>query len=348
MDVLQPNIRFDIKASAHTLPDSPAITNIEILQNFPRTADKSAAFQAKFAEKIHEEFGFLTRYWCHKPWKSLDDVRHLSSESLSLDCVKKIFSTMDAKQLQAFVLGSTTNKRYTGSQASAVLGHFGLSATAYDFKAGCSTSLASLHFAYALMLLGYNRVLVSCAETLSKVIDPMNEKTWIGVADGAAALWLEKNETGPFTIEKSFFCTDGAYVDAYTTKGLLPPTQQQLDNEGYWLQGDETLLKELALSRYTQMINALLPTPKERAEISWIIPHQVNRQVIDYIVQQNQLTHSEVLWDADKIGNIGGASILYTLARAVDENIFNRKGKILMMSVGGGLSYAAQVISFEG
>ena len=42
-------------------------------------------------------------------------------------------------------------------------------------------------------------------ETLSKVIDPENEKTWIGLADGAAALLMEKNETGAFASRKKLF-----------------------------------------------------------------------------------------------------------------------------------------------
>lgn len=347
MDILQPNIRFDISAASRVLPESGPITNLNILQNFPRTADKSQAFLEKFAEKIGEEFGFHQRYWCHKPWESLDNSRELTAESLAISSVKKIFETVKPETIQAYLLGSTTNKRFTGSQAAAVLGEIGLNAPAYDLKTGCSTSLSTLHLAYALMALGYKNVLLSCAETLSKVIDPENEKTWIGLADGAASLFLEQSDTGSFSIEKTFFSTDGQYVEAFTTQGVFPPTQEQLDTVGYHLLGDEALLKELAYSRYTQMLKSLFTTPKERNEITWVISHQVNRKLIDQLLEENQLTNKTVLWDADLIGNIGGSSIVYTLARAVEERLFDRAGKILLMSVGGGLSYAAQVLQYH-
>lgn len=347
MNILKPNIHFNISAASRVLPQSGPITNLDILKNFPRTSDKSQAFLEKFAEKIGEEFGFHTRYWCHKPWEPLDVSRELTAESLAIEVVRKLLASYKPESIQAFLLGSTTNKRFTGSQAAAVLGELGLNAPAYDLKTGCSTSLSTLHLAYALMALGYENVLVSCAETLSKVIDFENEKTWIGLGDGASALFIEKNENGPFTVEQSFFSTDGKYVEAYTTQGVFPPTQEQLDNIGYHLQGDENLLRELAYARYSDMLKNLLTTQKEKDEITWVIPHQVNRKLIDTLLEENLLSNKCIIWDSDTIGNIGGASILYTLSRAVEEQMFDRPGKILLMSVGGGLSYAAQILKYH-
>lgn len=346
MAILHPKLRFNITASSKILPDSSPVTNLQILQNFPRFKEHSPAFLEKFAEKIGEEFNFHIRYWCHKPWESLDSSRELTAESLAIRAVEQVLE-QQPKTPQAFLLGSTTNKRFTGSQAAAVLGHFNIDAPAYDLKTGCSTSLSTLHLAYALMTLGYNDILVSCSETLSKVIDPENEKTWIGLADGATALFLEKNKTGAFEVKKTFFSTDGKHVDAFTTQGVFPPTQQQMDSVGYHLVGDETLMKELAYAKYKSMLTNLLPTEEEREAITWIIPHQVNRKLIEQVLEEQQMTDKTIIWDSDKIGNIGGASILYSLARAVEERIFDKSGTILLMSVGGGLSYAGQVIQYH-
>lgn len=348
MQILTPNLSFNINAASRVLPDSGLITNLDILQHFPRTADKSLQFQQAFAQKIADEFGFNTRYWCHKPWEPLDSSRELTAESLAIASVNKLFAQTPSLAIDAYLLGSTTNKRFTGSQAAAVLGHFNKDAPAYDLKTGCSTSLATLHLAYALMALGYQQIVLTCAETLSKVIDPTNEKTWIGLADGAASLALECTDQGAFTIEKSFFSTQGAYVEAYTTQGIFPPTHHELDNVGYHLQGDEQLLKELAYAKYCQLIQGLLPTSAERDEIRWIITHQVNRKLIDLVLGEHGLSNQGLIWDADQIGNIGGASVVYTLARAVEDNIFSQPGKILLMSVGGGLSYAGQIIRYNG
>ena len=158
---------------------------------------------------------------------------------------------------------------------------------------------------------------------------------------------MEKKETGAFTIEKSFFSTEGKYVEAFTTQGIFPPTKEQIDSIGYHLIGDESLMKELAYAKYKQMLAHLLPTKEDRNAITWIIPHQVNRKLITQLLQENDMINQSIIWDSDTIGNIGGASVLYSLARAIEEKVFDRPGKILMMSVGGGLSYAAQVLQFH-
>ena len=343
MKILSPDLSFNISKTARALPSGDAVTNLDIFQKFPRTADKSISFQQKMADMITQELSFKTRYWVHKPWLSLD-LAIENAETLAVNCLKKM-SNLSA--VDAFVMGSTTNTRYSGSQATSVLGHFGVTVPAYDFKAGCSTSLAAFSMAYGLMMLGYERVLVCCSETMSKIIDPDNEKTWLGVADGAAALLFERAENGQFCIEQSIFSTDGRHVDAFTTKGMLPPTESILSEDGYFLQGDDALLKQLAQEKYTKMLDALFENEKPD-NIRWIIPHQVNRQLIDELITKYGLEHCELIWDADEVGNIGGASIAYSLAGAFKKRVFDEKGKILMMSVGGGLTFAAQVVSVTG
>lgn len=103
MEILHPHIRFDITAATRVLPDSPPVTNLEILQNFPRTSGHSLSFLEKFAEKIGEEFGFYSRYWCHKPWESLDNSRELTAESLASEAVQKLFAGYDSKNTCSFI-----------------------------------------------------------------------------------------------------------------------------------------------------------------------------------------------------------------------------------------------------
>lgn len=344
--IIHPKITYNIKSAATSLPIHGPITNLDILNHFPRMMEKKETFLQNFSRKIDNEFGFATRYWAHLPWQPLHESREETSEKLSLKAVTELFKHHPKTEVDAFILGSTTNKRYTGSQACAVLGQLGIEAPAWDMKAGCSTSLASLHQAYSLMALGYDRIVVSCAETLSKVIDPVNELTYFGLADGGAAVYLEKDFSGQFSVDTLYFSSKGQYVDAFTTTGLLPPNEQELTEFGYRLQGDEHLLKGLAYDNYTKMLNQIL-SRVDKFEIKWIIPHQVNRQLIDTLILDQGLEHCELIWHAHEFGNMGGASVLFSLAKAFLDGRFNADGKILMMSVGGGLTFAAHVIDFK-
>jgi 3-oxoacyl-[acyl-carrier-protein] synthase III len=342
MKVLSPGFKFNIRNVSRVWPQEKIMSNLDLLLRHPDTKDKPKSFLEDFALRIEKGFGFRTRSMAHLPATPFSPDEE-TSETLALKAVQKVLEGQNLHDVEAFVLGCTTSCRYTGSQATAILGRLGLTLPAFEMKAGCSTSLASLHFAQGLLAQGYNEILVCCAETLSKVVHPRVRETWFGLADGAAAIWMQSAPVdGKIQILKSVYSTDGKYVDLYTTPGILPPTREALEADEYFLMGDGAQLKELALEKYLAMIQALLPSQQDRAHLTWIIPHQVNWHLIEEVCKLAELP-GEVLWSAREFGNLGGASVLFTLAQAVEEERFKPSDQILLMSVGGGLSFSAQL-----
>ena len=55
------------------------------------------------------------------------------------------------------------------------------------------------------------------------------------------------------------------------------------------------------------------------------------------------LPNAIILRDSEQIGNVGGTSVLYSLTQAIQNNIFKKGDKVLLMSVGGGLTYCMQL-----
>ncbi len=342
MKVLTPKFRIQIEGAATVFPQNAVVTNFDLLKNHPESKDKPDALLQELAERIHRAYGFRSRHMIRKPWINSAPTEHEeNSETLCTEAVKMILAKKPKYQPDAFLLGTTTTRRYTGSQATSVLGKFSLEAPAYELKAGCSTSLASLHLAFLLMH-QYDRVLVACAETLSKVVHPDVRETWFGLGDGGAALALRRVKSGgDFFIERQLYSTDGRYVDLYTTPGNLPPHPDTLKRSDFALVGDAGELKERAKVRYLAMIRKML-SKKELKSVQWIIPHQVNLLLNDEVVKETGMS-GEILWDSDQIGNIGGSSILYTLSKAIQEKRFRKGDRIFFMSVGGGLSFASQL-----
>jgi 3-oxoacyl-[acyl-carrier-protein] synthase-3 len=196
--------------------------------------------------------------------------------------------------------------------------------------------------AVAFLVAGSADVAVACAETLSKVVHPEVRETWFGLADGGAAVWLERNDTAPdFVVRTSYFSTDGRHADLYTTRGQLPPTVEAVEAMGYRLEGDKEALAALSRTHYAAMLDLLFPS-SSLADVNWIVPHQVNRALIDDVLHP-RATRATVVWDAREYGNLGGASVLFSMARCLTQRIFAPGDRILLMSVGGGLSAAAQI-----
>lgn len=339
MRVIHPRLRFHVRGSGCALPGE-AISNTELLMRHQDTCGLSPAVIHGLAARLRESYGLKNRHLAHVPGTDFADGEE-TAESLASKAVGNAIGA--SRGIEAFILGSTTSRRYSGSQATAVLGNFGITAPAYEMKVGCSTSLAGLHSAFSLLSFGYPNVLIACAETLSKVADPANRESWLGLADGAAALWLDSKEGEHcFEATSCVFSTDGALVDLYTTPADLPPTPERAADGGYFLKGDAVSMRKHAFAHYAEMIDTLLPERADRSSIDWIIPHQVSQNLIEEVVSEKGLA-GKLIWDADEIGNIGGASVLYSVARAISSGRFEAGQRILLMSVGGGLSCAAQV-----
>ena len=346
MKVIENNLPIKILGTGTSLPSNPPVSNIDILKLLPENKQLSDLELEKKSKDLKERYGFSQRYMVRMPEIHTipDDIKNKeeTSEDLSLKACKHAIAQTNEMAIEAFIHGTTTTRRYTGSQSTSILGKCNSKAPAFEIKAGCSTSLVSLHAAWGILSLGYDNVLVSCAETESKVINPQMPATYYILADGGAAVWIEKNETEPdFVIIKSMYGTDGTLVNLFTTRGTLPPLKSHIDSLGYVLSGDGKRMKMEAINAYKKMIETMLPDESSRKHIKWIIPHQINKSIIDEACMLTGLS-GEYIWDSFDIGNIGGASVLYSLAKAIKDNKFVSGDEILLMSVGGGLSYAIQ------
>lgn len=349
MLTLTPKLKLRVRGVGTAVPKTPALSNFDILKLHPETRDKKDAFLQEFATRIERGFGPRTRHVSHLPTQDppqLQQRSSVTSESLAIEAAQAaVDDASPAGKPASIVLGSTTSARYTGSQAAAVGGRLAVEAPTLEIKSGCSTSIAALQTAMSQLVYGYPDVLVIGAETLSRVINPFIKETWFGFGDGAAAVWLERADTGPaqFEVEKTCFSSRGELVDLYTVPGQLPPNREDWEEHRYFMGGDAQEMKDHALAQYSRMIETLLPTAEERASVRVFIPHQVNLSLIEEVKKKTGFNPELTVWDARDFGNLGGTSILFSLARSIQEGRFQSGDRVLLASVGGGLSFGAQL-----
>ncbi|NMO13921.1 3-oxoacyl-ACP synthase [Pyxidicoccus fallax] len=344
MNVLEPRLGVQVLGHGRALPGVRPVSNAELLALDPEQQGRSAEALETLGRKVATRLGFSLRHLARLPSSGETPPREdeETSESLALAAARQALGGRSGAEVEALIHGTTTTSRYTGSQAAAILGRLESHAAAWEVKAGCSTSLASLHLAVALLGSGYGNVLVSCAETLSKVMNPAMKETWFILADGGAALWLKRDEATPdFEIRRCLYATDGALVDLYTTPGRLPPDRATLEAGGYCMAGDGTRLREEALRRYLEMLGAMFPGGRGLKDIRWVVAHQINRKLIEQVCDVGGLSAS-LVWSAERVGNVGGASVLFSLSEALEQRLFAPGDGVLLMSVGGGLSFAMQ------
>ncbi|MFN8369404.1 MAG: 3-oxoacyl-[acyl-carrier-protein] synthase III C-terminal domain-containing protein [Bacteriovoracaceae bacterium] len=346
MNLVKPFINIKILGAATALPKVTPLTNLDIFNLHPLTKLLPDLVKNRLAQSIVSQYGYTQRYMIRTPGKLVNEIE-ASSETLAKECVQNAFKQA-SKNIDFFIHGTTTTTRYSGSQATAVLHTINQKSPAIEMKAGCSTSLASLYMGISTLALGHKNVMVNCAETLSKLVNPTVKETWFGLADASAALWLEKSEQetqSDFKVLGMIFGTNGEHVDMYTTQGKLPPNQKDMDEFGYTLSGNGSKLKSLAQEHYKLMFSEFKKEfGSELENISYVIPHQVNFSLVKNIIKKNfNLPNATILRDSDQIGNVGGSSVLFTLVQSIQKKSFKKGDKILLMSVGGGLTYCMQL-----
>ena len=279
--------------------------------------------------------------WFRKPGTTPKGPEEINGETLSIETIKNCYDSSNG-DIDLFVHGTTTTSRYTGSQATATLASIDQTSPAIEMKAGCSTSLASLYVATLGLMSAHDNAMILCTETLSKVVNPKVRETWFGLADGSAGLWLEKQteESADFKLLAMTYGTQGHHVDMYTTKGALPPNAEDLEENNYILKGDGSKLKDISTDHYNKMYK-LFADNFNMGEIKYLIPHQVNDALVLTLLSKHfEMPDVQVLKSSDEVGNIGGSSVLYTLSDNISKETFKSGDKVLMMSVGGGLSYS--------
>ena len=340
--IIDANVNIKMLGFGTALPDGPPVSNVDLLSHDPGFKEKDLSFLGGMSARIEAKFGVCERYLTRKPWEP-ERAGEDTSEELAFRALRDAWAGRKEPSPALFIHGTTTTSRYTGSQAASILGRLGIVAPAYEIKAGCSTSLASLHMAVSFLLAGYPNVAVACAETLSKVMHPEIRETWFGLADGGAALWFERNDATPdFRILKSYYSTDGKHADLFTTPGLLPPSAADLERRNYCLQGDKDVLSRVSREHYSMMLDRLFSDNCPLSGIHCLIPHQVNLDLIRDVLK-SRMAAARLVWNAREFGNLGGASILFSLAECLRKGIFSKNERILLISVGGGLSFAAQI-----
>ncbi|WP_164000670.1 3-oxoacyl-ACP synthase III family protein [Pyxidicoccus caerfyrddinensis] len=341
MKVLEPRLGIQVLGHGRALPGDKPVSNADLLALDPEQQGRSPEVLEKLGQKVAARLGFHQRYLARLPETPARDDEE-TSESLALKAARQALGGHGGAEVEALIHGTTTTSRYTGSQAAAILGRLESHASAWEVKAGCSTSLASLHLAIALLGSGYCNVLVSCAETLSKVMNPAMKETWFILADGGAAVWLKREPVSPdFEVRRCLYATDGTLVDLYTTPGRLPPDRATLEAGGYCMAGDGTRLREEALRRYLEMLGAMFPGGRGLKDVRWVVAHQINRKLVEQVCEVGGL-EARLVWSAERVGNVGGASVLFSLSEALEQGLFAPGDGVLLMSVGGGLSFAMQ------
>jgi 3-oxoacyl-[acyl-carrier-protein] synthase-3 len=256
---------------------------------------------------------------------------------------------LEPKDIDLVVCGTITPEMTFPSTACFVAANLGMKTTpAFDIAAACSGFLYTLDTAAAFIKAGrYKNVLVIGAETLSRITDYKDRGSCILFGDGAGAVVLQRsNDPKKGVIYGSLHADGSGWEMLYCKPGSRFPIEEGLldAGDGYMkLKGREVY--KFAVQRFEELIeDAMLKCELKPADVSLIVPHQVNQRIIDSAMQKLNLPPEKAFVNIDRYGNTSAASIPIALDEAWRGGKIKSGDVLLFVAFGAGLTWANAVV----
>ncbi|BDD10628.1 3-oxoacyl-[acyl-carrier-protein] synthase 3 [Fulvitalea axinellae] len=218
----------------------------------------------------------------------------------------------------------------------------------FDMNAACSGFLYGLITGSQFVETGkYKKVVVVGADKMSAIVDYKDRNTCVLFGDGAGAVLLEPNEEG-FGLIDSQLQSDGSgapFLHMKAGGSRYPSSHETIDKNWHTIHQEGSTVFKFAVTN-------MADTAAEVAErnnltgddISWLVPHQANKRIIDATARRIDLDESKVMLNIQRYGNTTDGTIPLCLWDY--EKQLKKGDNIILATFGGGFTWGAAYIKW--
>jgi 3-oxoacyl-[acyl-carrier-protein] synthase-3 len=280
-------------------------------------------------------------------------ARHIASEGettsmLAIEAAKAAIADakINANSIDLIVLATATPDYTFPSTATQVQAALGITGgAAFDVQAVCSGFVYALTTADNFLKTGSaKRALVIGAETFSRILDWTDRTTCVLFGDGAGAVILEAQEGVGTNADRGILCThlrsDGRHLDKLYVDGGPSTTM----TTGHLRMEGKEVFRHAVVNLAETVDEALHRSGLAASDISWFVPHQANRRIIDATAKKLGIDPSKVVITVDQHGNTSAASIPLALSVARHDGRIKQGELVLIEAMGGGFTWGSALI----
>jgi 3-oxoacyl-[acyl-carrier-protein] synthase-3 len=261
--------------------------------------------------------------------------------------IKHAGITPDAIDL--LVLATASPEQLIPHTGAFVSDGLGIRCGSFDLNAGCAGFVYELVIGSSMLEAGrLQHVLVIGAETLSRLVDPLDRGTCILFGDGAAAFVLSASpDDGSGILGWELGC-DGSgagLLELPAGGSRLPTSVETVANREHFIkmQGPEVF------RRAVRIVIESAKTTLDRTgftvdDVTWFAPHQANARIIEAAAARLDIPMERTLVNIDRYGNTSAASIPLVLAEAADDGRITDGDLVLLSGFGAGLTWGSALI----
>ncbi|MGZ9676990.1 beta-ketoacyl-ACP synthase III [Flavobacterium sp. GNP001] len=253
-------------------------------------------------------------------------------------------ANLDPLEIDMVIMATATPDMPVASTGVFVATQIGATnAFAYDLQAACSSFLYGMSTAAAYIQSGrYKKILLIGADKMSSIVDYTDRATCIIFGDGAGAVLFEPNHDG-LGLQDEYLRSDGVGRDflKIDAGGSITPTSLETvrDNKHSIFQDGKTVFKYAVTNMADASELILQRNNLTNQDVSWLVPHQANKRIIDATANRMNLEESKVLMNIEKYGNTTSATLPLVLHDF--EHLLKKGDNIIFAAFGGGFTWGS-------
>ncbi|RKY40939.1 MAG: 3-oxoacyl-ACP synthase [Candidatus Omnitrophota bacterium] len=220
-------------------------------------------------------------------------------------------------------------------------------AACFDVSGACAGFVYALTCAWQFLKTGfYKNALVVGSEVLSSITDWQDRSTCVLFGDGAGAAVLVPSKEEGFM--SAYLGADGSQADLLILPAggsRMPTSLESINTRLHYIKMKGNELFRMAVRVMVESAEkALSKAGLSSKDVSWLVPHQANKRIIDAVAKRLGIPEERVCVNIDRYGNMSSASTAIALCEAWEEGGIKKKDIVVLDAFGGGLVWGSCVI----
>lgn len=270
---------------------------------------------------------------------------------MGIEAVKEMLAknNIDPKEIDCVIFATITPDLTFPATANIVATAVGaVNAFSFDVAAACSGFIYALTTGASFIQSGmYKKVIVIGGDKMSAILDYTDRTTCIIFGDGAGCVLLEPT-TEEVGVMDAILKSDGTgetYLNLKAGGSRLPASHETIDKRLHYVYQEGAAVYKFAVTNMADVAAQVAERNHLTAEtISWLVPHQANKRIIDATASRVGIDESKVMMNIDRYGNTTAGTIPLLLWDY--EKKLKKGDNLLIAAFGGGFTWGAVYVKW--
>ncbi len=294
---------------------------------------------------ITERTGIKERRVVSKKIVTSDMAAHALGQALDM-------AGLEPNDLDMIICGTVTPDRPLPATAAYVQKKLGASnhCASFDVAAACAGFIYGMSIADVFIRTQKaKRVGVIGVELLSRVLDYTDRNTCVLFGDGAGAAVLVADESDRGILSTHTY-TDGSLTELLIIPAggsVMPTTPNTAAERLHYVRMEGREVFRYAVRYLSEAARtALKANNMTNDDVSLVVAHQANIRILDGVAKRVDIPLDRFVLNIERFGNTSSASIPLALDEAVRGNLVKSDDILLMIALGGGISWGSALIKW--